>query len=107
LANRNRADEPPPGNLPSIVADGWAIRREGDGQPPEIIGTADPRLLTTEQLASARCSALLPTGSERFRRAPQTEGYPDVDTYRDLEFYLLEADAVHSDGLNRDTNLER
>jgi hypothetical protein len=107
LANRNRADEPRPGDLPAIVADGWAIRREGNGQAPKIFGVGNPRSLTTEQLASARRSALLPSGVQRFRRAPQTEGYPDVDSYRDLEFYLLEADVVPSDALNRDANLER
>ena len=32
--------------------------------------------------------SLFPTGPKRFKLEPGTDGYPDVDTYRDLEFYL-------------------
>lgn len=32
--------------------------------------------------------ALFPEGVARYRLPPTTDGYPDVDTYRDLEFYI-------------------
>lgn len=68
--------------------DGWGLRREGDGKvPPTMTGNPQPvsdpqfrRKLIRESLFDA------PPG--RYELAPTTDGYPDVDTYRDLEFYL-------------------
>jgi len=91
LANFNRAGDPAPPQL-TDPADpypgGWAIRREGDGTLPPTLRPGpqppdDPALLLRE--------ALFPLGEARFKIPPTTDGYPDVDTYRDLEFYLFES----------------
>jgi len=73
--------------------DGWALRREGDGTiPPMMTGSSkqpnNARLL--KKLIKESMFEILPG---RFDLAPASDGYPDVDTYRDLEFYL----EVHSD----------
>ncbi|MBD3242182.1 MAG: hypothetical protein GF331_16440 [Chitinivibrionales bacterium] len=63
-------------------AGGFSIRREGDGTlPPTMIPgtTPHPELLD---------EALFPTGSARYSVVPTSDGYPDVDTYRDWNFYL-------------------
>ncbi len=61
---------------------GFSIRREGDGTlPPTMIpgDTPHPELLS---------ESLFPTGDDRYSIAPTSDGYPDVDTYRDWNFYL-------------------
>ena len=35
--------------------------------------------------------SMLPDGDKRFELSPQTDGYPDVDTYRDHEFYIVQS----------------
>ncbi len=96
LANRNSAGAEDPPRLADEhdrYGGGWALRREGDGTlPPTMTGRAAPpanpamrRRLIRESLFAA------PPG--RFELKPTTEGYPDVDTYRDLEFYI----EVHAD----------
>jgi len=79
--------------------DGWALRREGDGTiPPTMVDNKkqpkDAALL--EKLVK---ESLFKTPPDRFNLLPATDGYPDVDTYRDLEFYL----EVHLDKNERKT----
>jgi len=91
LANLNSAWV----NAPPSLADehdpyhgGWAIRREGDGTLPPAMLPGDSPPADARQRARLQREALFPAGSLRYRLAPTTDGYPDVDTYRDLEFYL-------------------
>ena len=65
----------------------WGIRREGNGTlPPTMIGQPEPpkerQLLNTlirESIFPENHFEILP---------PTTAGFPDVDTYRTLQFYL-------------------
>ncbi len=91
LANCNAASVNAPPSLTDAhnpYLGGWAIRREGDGTlPPTIIaGEAPP----ADAVLRARMlgEALFPDAPDRFELPPTTNGFPDVDTYRDLEFYL-------------------
>ena len=91
LANRNLASDAGPPGL-NTGADtyegGWSLRREGRGKPPTKVPgetpPADPALRAKLLEESA-----FATGPARYALSPTTDGYPDVDTYRDLEFYLL------------------
>lgn len=65
----------------------WGIRREGNGQlPPTMIELSKPpqdkkllqQLINESLFASNHWNSLAPT----------TDGYPDVDTYHILQFYL-------------------
>lgn len=89
LGNRNAAADPAPPSL-ADAADrypgGWGLRREGDGSPPAMTPAAKPPAGAAR--ANGVKQALFGTGESRFALAPTTDGYPDVDTYRDLEFYL-------------------
>ncbi len=91
LANHNRAGDPAPPRLDDPAdpyPGGWAIRREGNGtRPPSMRPGPEP----PAESATLLREALFPTGEARFSVPPTTDGYPDVDTYRDLEFYLLAA----------------
>ncbi|MBD3420107.1 MAG: hypothetical protein GF398_08330 [Chitinivibrionales bacterium] len=61
---------------------GFSIRREGDGTlPPTMIPgtTPQPHLIS---------EAMFATGDARYEGSPTSDGYPDVDTYRDWNFYL-------------------
>lgn len=96
LGNCNAAKRKAP---PSITDkydnyhDGWALRREGDGTiPPTMTGKRkqpDDATLLKKLVKESLFNSL----QARFHLSPTTEGYPDVDTYRDLEFYL----EVHPD----------
>ncbi|MCF8227049.1 MAG: hypothetical protein K9J30_14320 [Bacteroidales bacterium] len=69
---------------------GWSIRREGNGLvPPTMIPGDDPPAdqATRQQLKN---ESLFKKGDDRFDLSPTSEGYPDVDTYRALEFYIEE-----------------
>jgi hypothetical protein len=71
---------------------GWGLRREGDGTlPPTMFPGAQPPGAPA-QLGCLHREALFAEGPSRYSLSPTTDGFPDVDTYRDLEFYL-EADA--------------
>jgi len=75
--------------------DGWGLRREGDGtKPPTMTGLAEPPS-DEEILKILFRESLFDVPPKRFELSPTTEGYPDVDTYRDLEFYI----EVHSSTL--------
>lgn len=92
LANRNHASSRKPPSLTDpedAYPGGWGIRREGNGHnPPLMLPGAEPPA-DAAQLARLRAEASFPEGDARFAIPPTTEGYPDVCTYRDLEFYLL------------------
>ncbi|MGQ9561922.1 MAG: hypothetical protein ACUVTH_00205 [Thermogutta sp.] len=91
LANANAAGV----NAPARLGDahdpyphGWAIRREGDGSRPPLM-VPDPNPPQDGPLLQRLLrQSLFADGASRFLLAPGTDGYPDVDTYRDLEFYL-------------------
>jgi hypothetical protein len=65
----------------------WGLRREGNGvTPPTMIGQAAPprdSALYQKLLAEAMFEP-----DHYARLQPTTDGYPDVDTYRTLQFYL-------------------
>lgn len=91
LANANAAGA----NAPPSLTDahdryhgGWGLRREGDGTTPPTMQPAAEPPGNAVQFARLRAEALFAEGPARFARAPTTDGFPDVDTYRDLEFYL-------------------
>ena len=91
LANRNLAADPGPPGL-NTGADtyerGWAVRREGRGTPPtKVPGPAPPADPAVRAKLLGESS--FGPGKARYALPPTTDGYPDVDTYRDLEFYLL------------------
>ncbi len=91
LANVNLASLP---DAPSLndkhdrYHGGWGLRREGDGTlPPTMIpGKAPPT--DRNKLKLLQRQSLFATGEDRYKLSPTTDGYPDVDTYRDHEFYL-------------------
>ena len=93
LANRNDAvsPRPPIANDPNDgYPGGWGLRREGNGKTPPLMisgksSPADPAVLRQLKTESA-----FPAGDARFAIPPTCEGYPDVDTYRDFEFYMIE-----------------
>jgi hypothetical protein len=91
LANRNAASAGAVGSLTDAsdaYHGGWGLRREGDGSlPPTMIGGDLPpaRARLREKVLA---ESLYADGAKRYALAPTTDGYPDVDTYRDQEFYL-------------------
>ncbi len=100
LGNQNNAAARQPESLTDgndTYHGGWSIRREGDGTiPPDIYRVngqpsstppSDPALRAFYQNQS-----LFPAGDGRYALSPTTDGYPDVDTYRDLEFYMVALD---------------
>jgi hypothetical protein len=67
---------------------GWGIRREGNGAvPPQMVvgATAPADEVVKNQLIA---QSVFGKGIFRYTLSPTTDGYPDVDTYRDLEFYM-------------------
>ncbi|MBA4062116.1 MAG: hypothetical protein C0501_00090 [Isosphaera sp.] len=91
LANANKASVP---DAPALADKhdryhgGWGLRREGDGTLPPLMvpgkeKPADPKV--AERLTR---QSLFADGDARYKLSPTTDGYPDVDTYRDHEFYL-------------------
>ncbi len=91
LGNANAAgvDAPPSLNdAHDRYHGGWGLRREGDGTvPPSMIPGPQPPGDAAKML-QLRGESLFADGDDRFRLSPTTVGFPDVDTYRDLEFYL-------------------
>jgi hypothetical protein len=91
LANANAAAV----NAPSSLTDahdpyhgGWGIRREGDGTLPPTQQPGEQPPADAAGIARLQEESLFATGSARFALTPTTDGFPDVDTYRDFEFYL-------------------
>jgi hypothetical protein len=95
LANRNNANSPRPPHIADPLDAypvGWGLRREGNGtSPPAMVPSARPPL-DPVQLGQLELESTFPPGDARFALPPTCDGYPDVDTYRDLEFYLEAAD---------------
>ena len=96
LANANAASV----NAPARMMDshdkyhgGWGLRREGDGTVPPTMIPADSPPEDPGKNDGLRSESLFATGADRFDLSPTCDGYPDVDTYRDLEFSL----EVHHD----------
>ena len=66
---------------------GWGIRREGDGTlPPTMVPGLQPPAGAGAQVLFKE--ALFAEGDARYALLPVTDGFPDVDTYRDLNFAL-------------------
>ncbi|MBC8032940.1 MAG: hypothetical protein H7Y03_02260 [Chitinophagaceae bacterium] len=91
LANANTAGF----NYPPSITDendnykgGWSIRREGDGQV--LLQTFPGNSPPQKQSDRARLyqQSLFDSKLNRWKAAPYTDGYPDVDTYRDLQFFI-------------------
>jgi hypothetical protein len=97
LANRNNAHSPRPPDIADPMdayPGGWGLRREGNGTlPPTMFPGAQPPL-DPGQRRQLELESTLPAGNARFALPPTCDGYPDVDTYRDLEFYLETEDPV-------------
>ncbi|MFN7140368.1 MAG: hypothetical protein ACK4UN_13610 [Limisphaerales bacterium] len=91
LSNINRAGVDAPLTLTTpfdYYHPGWALRREDSGpMPPTMIPGPNPPVDRKHQTKLLKQS-LLPTGTARYHPNLSTDGYPDVDTYRDLEFYM-------------------
>lgn len=77
------------GDSQDRYAEGWGVRREGDGTMPPLQVPGETPPADPEIDAQLRSEAAFPEGDARFDVAPSCNGYPDVDTYRDMEFYLL------------------
>ena len=92
LSNRNLAADPGPPLIQGTgdnYSGGWGLRREGNGTNPPLTipGDNPPEDVATRQQLQEQ--SIFPQGAARFAIRPTCEGYPDVDTYRDLEFYLI------------------
>jgi len=91
LANSNRASSPKAPTFHDVddpYPGGWGVRREGNGRKRvRIAAENEPTDAVTRTRLQAQ--SLFPKGEARFAIPPTCDGYPDVDTYRDLEFYLL------------------
>ena len=90
LANDNRASSPAPpriGGEGDSYGGGWALRREGNGETPNTAIGPEPQPGSElhQQLVD---ESLFGTGEARYTLSPTTDGYPDVDTYRDLQFAI-------------------
>lgn len=89
LANSNLAGE---AGAPAFLRDAaggerWGIRREGDGTTPPTMRPGEAPTAGTALGDSLRAQSLHP--ADYLTSVPPTsDGYPDVDTYRALEFYV-------------------
>jgi hypothetical protein len=96
LANANAAGVNAPPSLTDAhdrYPGGWGLRREGDGTlPPTMIPGEHPPADAAQREQLYR-EAVFGEGSLRYLLSPTTDGYPDVDTYRDMEFYVEAAEA--------------
>jgi hypothetical protein len=96
LANANAAGVPAPPSLTDAhdrYPGGWGLRREGDGTLPPTMFPGERPPEHSAKVAQLHREALFAEGASRYSLSPTTDGFPDVDTYRDLEFYL-ETDAA-------------
>lgn len=98
FANLNAAsapDAPALGDKHDLYPGGWSLRREGDGTTPPAMFPGENPPAEAAAFARLKKESLFPAGGARFALAPTSDGYPDVDTYRDLVFFLeAEADAA-------------
>ena len=65
----------------------WGLRREGDGTTPPTLRAGYVPGTDTALDGRLRRESLHPS-DYLTSVAPTSDGYPDVDTYRELEFYL-------------------
>ena len=94
LCNRNLATSSAPpalGDAEDPYAGGWGIRREGNGQNPPLRAPGEQPPAEADLDAAIRAQCVFPGGAARYAIAPTCDGYPDVDTYRDHEFYIIES----------------
>jgi hypothetical protein len=92
LANRNLAARPDPPSMFGTgdnYAGGWGLRREGNGKNPPRKIPGDNPPVDPDSAQKLHDQSTFPRGASRFAIPPTCEGYPDVDTYRDLEFYIV------------------
>jgi hypothetical protein len=92
LSNRNLAARPDPPSLFGTgdnYAGGWGLRREGNGKNPPMKIPGDDPPADPNKTQKLRDQSTFPGDESRFAIPPTCEGYPDVDTYRDLEFYMV------------------
>lgn len=92
LSNRNLAAHPGPPAMRGAgdkYAGGWGLRREGNGTNPPLKVPGETPPADTAKLQRLRMESAFPPGAARFAIEPTCEGYPDVDTYRDHEFYII------------------
>jgi hypothetical protein len=69
-------------------ANGHGIRRDGDGIfPPTPYDITQPQTARVNQKA-IKAAQFPKNMKKRLKISPGTNGYPDVDTYRDLCFYI-------------------
>lgn len=94
VANTNMAavsDAPDLNDDHTPYKGGWSFRREGDGTlPPTMYPGLNPpdNDSIRKQLIN---ESTFGKGDERFLLPPTSNGFPDVDTYRALEFYIEES----------------
>jgi hypothetical protein len=95
LANFSNAASPaPPGMNDGLdrYGGGWGLRREGNGRTPPMMLPSDKPPSEPSTLKELQNESYFPDFEARLAIPPTCDGYPDVDTYRDLEFYLLAAE---------------
>lgn len=91
LANRNHAGASRPPDITDPLdgyPGGWGLRREGNGTLPPTMFPGPHPPDDRGQRRQLELESTFPTGNARFSISPTCDGYPDVDTYRDLVFYL-------------------
>jgi hypothetical protein len=92
LSNRNLAARPDPPSMFGAgdnYAGGWGLRREGKGTNPPLKIPGDKPPEDSDKARQLRDESTFPPGDARFALTPTCEGYPDIDTYRDHEFYMI------------------
>jgi len=67
---------------------GHGIRREGFGIFPPVTASPNVAFDHPENAEAVKTSLFPADFSDRIKISPGTNGYPDVDTWRDLEFYI-------------------
>lgn len=91
MANANMASKPDPPSLNDehdLYNGGWGLRREGDGTvPPAMILDPTPPDDPAKRRA-LKAQSLFAEGPGHYALSPTTDGYPDVDIYRDHQFYM-------------------
>ena len=73
---------------PTPAIGACASRRQRPEAPLMIPGEQPPA--DSSVLRQLEAESTFPTGDARYAIPPTCDGYLDVDTYRDLEFYILE-----------------
>jgi len=97
LCNRNNASSP---REPAMIdgldtyPGGWGLRREGSGKTPPLKVPGEQPPEDSATLVQLKRESAFPQGEARYAITPTCEGYPDVDTYRDLEFYIITRDEL-------------